>query len=34
LRGLNLQFNIQSRLAIFSKWSTIHIMGFLGEVFE
>ena len=34
LRGLNLQFNIQSRLAIFSKWSTIHITGFLGKVFE
>ena len=34
LRGLNLQFNIQSRLAIFSKSSTIHITGFLGEVFE
>jgi len=31
LRGLNLQFNIQSRLAM---WSTIHITGFLGEVFE
>ena len=31
LRGLNLQFNI---LAVFSKWSTIHITGFLGEVFE
>ena len=26
LRGLSLQFNIQSRLAIFSKWSTIHII--------
>jgi len=34
LRGPNLQFNIQPRLAIFSKWSTIHITGFLGEVFE
>ena len=34
LRGLNLQFNIQPRLAIFSKWSTIHITGFLGKVFE
>ena len=34
LIGLNLQFNIQSRLAIFSKWSTIHITGFLGKVFE
>ena len=34
LWGLNLQFNIQSRLAIFSKWSTIHITGFLAKVFE
>ena len=34
LRSLNLQFNFQSRLAIFSKWSTIHITGFLGDVFE
>ena len=34
LRGLNLQFNIQPRLAILSKRSTIYITGFLGEVFE
>jgi len=34
LRGQNLQFNIQPRLAIFSKWSTIHITRFLGDVFE
>jgi len=25
LRGLNSQFNIQPRLAMFSKWSTVHI---------
>ena len=34
LRGLNIPFNIEPRLAIFSKRSTIHITGFLGEVFE
>ena len=34
LRGLNLQFNIHPRLAIFSKRTTIHITGFLREVFE
>jgi len=34
LRGLNLQFNIQSRLATYFKWSTIHITGFLGEVWH
>jgi len=32
LRGLNLRFSIHPRLAIFSKWRTIHITGFLFDL--
>ena len=34
MRGLNLQFNIQPRPAIFSPNEARYSTGFLGEVFE